>query len=229
MLRVVLVMCAVLFGWSSICWAAHPAERFIPRENTSLGGATPEDNINDLTFLGLDERPQASQLTALENYMLAGADDPATSQMALLPWYLDVATAAGRIYDATGKLPAVLDDTALRSIPGWEQVGEEELALYRNPLTGNWPRLDAVEPSPGDLYLRPLTEVEKQWLASRHLAYQKCWYEGLGFDSAAYESGLAYEDCFTKSERLVGQVYYLRMYGWNQTLLTTLPYQVESN
>jgi hypothetical protein len=108
---------------------------------------------------------------------------------------------------AHGRIPAVLDEEALRSIPGYTAWFEREpgmIDVFRNPLTGAWPRLDAQEHSPGDMFIRILNEAEKVQYA-RMMGLWEVWF-GTG-----------------PGERLCSPVFYQRIYGWDGPIYESLP------
>jgi hypothetical protein len=163
----------------------------------------PDLSRGDITFTR-DKTPR-SLLSVEEIYIVAGArvsDYPDKRQ--LDPWASQVFRMILAYVVEHGEVPLVLDDRGIRSIPYYSQISDEELAVYRNPFTGEWPRLDAQNPSPGDMYVKVLNEAEKVEYA-RLLGLWEVWF-GQG-----------------KGRRLCSPVFYQRVYGRNGPIYESLP------
>lgn len=179
---------------------AHPAEDLMPYDlpsgyGTQACGLSSELNLADLTFTC--PYPQPEDLSAIERYMVAGAHGPNQS---LLPWYLEVFQLVTMQYAQTGEVPPTLTPEVLTAAG----KSAEDHALFFNPITGEPARLDAVEPSAGDMYIRPLNEDEMQYFAARVLEFNNAWYKQEQVDPATGEP---------RQVALVGKPMYVRLYG----------------
>lgn len=105
------------------------------------------------------------------------------------------------------RIPAVLDETAIRSIPYYENISVAELELCRNPFTGEWPRLNSHTLSPGDLYMKVLNEEEKRHFAET-LGWTDIWFGDEG----------------ASGKKLCSPVFYQRIYGRTGPIYESLPY-----
>lgn len=118
--------------------AAHPADgqpTLIDKGQFHLGSAYPEAwTSGDIVFTGPEERPRTDQLTAADWYILAGATRSSFSSEALMPWGSLIFVAVNSYYKHFGKVPAVLDDTELRKLPGYSKWTDEQLSLFRRGL-----------------------------------------------------------------------------------------------
>jgi hypothetical protein len=163
-------MCLVVTGVSTAGFAsAHPADSYDPNNlHPSYGadwgyGLFSEWGINDITFT--QPYPDPSSLTPAERYIVAGATSTATDRplsKRLHPWWRDVCAVAMNYYQE-GRLPAQLNEQMVRATAADpDGVSQAWVDLHRSPLTGEFPRLDAREFSPGDVYMRILTEDEVQ-------------------------------------------------------------------
>ncbi len=159
----ILLASLLLLTAAEVCYAAHPAaghpiagewhdEWHYPDANLSLG---------DLTFMPREDYPVFDELTQLEQYMLLGVTSSDMSEEhGLMPWRDLIFSWVNKFYLEYAYIPEQLTPDVIRSIPGYEGYSDEMFAAERNPLTGEWPMLQAAEFSPGDLYIRPLTEDE---------------------------------------------------------------------
>ena len=84
-----------------------------------------------------------------------------------------------------------------------ERVTEQQMSWFYSPITGELPLLSAEEFSPGNIYLRELTEDEAQQAAESDEILRKALNGGYT-DSATGE--------FLEITMLTG-VYYYRVYG----------------
>jgi hypothetical protein len=200
------LICAPVLAQSSHPFTGHPPQvdlEVVYGPDRGLVGLS----RGDITFTR--GKTPADQLKPDEIYILAGAKSSnLPSGRALDPWSGQILLAVMAYEREHGKIPPVLDEAALRSIPSYQAWFRHEpgmIEVFRNPLTGQWPRLDAATPSPGDMYIRVLTEIEKVEY-SRHLGVWDVWF-GKG-----------------PGEKLCGPVFYHRIYGWNGPIYESLPY-----
>jgi hypothetical protein len=151
------------------------------------------EDCGDLLFYGPDEKPAFESLTEAEVLMLGGSRVSRGNEH-LNPYWIEITTLAGRYYNEYQVLPSALDPTTIRQIPRFYGASDEELELYRNPLSGDWPRVDAENtPSPGDFYMRVLTPEEAQR------------YSKTAKESIAFRSGQPSGDLFILYGRMYGE------------------------
>jgi hypothetical protein len=184
---------------------AHPAEghetNSLARLYSSNNTRGPEWDFNDITRT--TDKPPIESLTQLERYMLAGTTSSSLSNgSALGPWVDDMFILINKYYEAFGTIPEEFNPTEMRKLPDLKTMPFETLSIYSNPLTAKWAKLNARSFSPGDLYIRPLTQPEMRYYANLNPIYDRQWYRG-----EAPGAGSRYKS------RLAGKVYYVRMYG----------------
>lgn len=207
--------------------AEHPAQGGRPMKCTFYEADTsprPAESVGDLTFIGRDDKPAWSALTQMEQYMLGGVEGRPRTGKVMLPWHMEVYAVAARYWAEYGRLPDVLDESEIRRVPGFAEAQGVQIEELRNPLTGAWPRLNAVVPSPGDFYMRPLTDAEMQHFAELCPSYRRHWFEGKAFDADHYSAGVPWEQCWTRDRELATRPFYVRMYGSNGPILTMIEY-----
>lgn len=188
-------------------YAKHPAEGhpvvdFSWTENCSFPDA--ELSINDLTFMPEEQCPDFEALTQLEQYMLFGVQSSDLNPDNELPPYKTTIIGwVAKYYNTYGVVPEQLTPEVIRSIPGKEGMKDEWLEVERNPLTGDWPLLKAAGHSPGNFYIRVLTEEEIDYFV---------------------EHGYGYLRNPPNGENRSTPVFYVRMYGYNGVLSNALAF-----
>jgi hypothetical protein len=201
LIMVVLVAVAV----PTYCLAQHPAEGqpLNPLDGLYAAGnsdRTPAWDFGDIVMTG--NKPEPGSLTQLEKYMVAGTSASALPNgLGLAPWKQEVWAAVAAYYRIYGKVPARLTPDALLQLPQLSSANDQFLSIYRNPLTGEWPRLDARNPAPGDVFIKPLNPAEMRYYANMSKRYTAEWYGGA--DPYAAQP----------HKRLDGKVWYVRVYG----------------
>jgi hypothetical protein len=211
-----IVFIAIAIFLFPVCADTHPADGGKANEldqdyGTEFYGMGPEFNINDLYFV--KPLPDPATLSEIERYMLRGLseDNPGG---AMRPWYMVICETVSAYRQRTGTMPTEYSAEIIQALlPEGKEIGDEELAVFRSPITNEFPKLNAAEFSTGDLYIRPLTEDEKQYIASVDNKYQEMWYDGLQFDPITE----AYHNI-----ELITDVYYVRVYGYNDVIHTGL-------
>lgn len=152
------------------CLAAHPAEGQQVRKDfpyslmyesaynakAQLGD---EWNYGDIQ-LALPLQPPDS-LTDLEWYIVNGAETCPYSEYGMSAWYYNIAEYVHQYYTRHGVIPEQFGTEILAMCPGLHHVDSRAGDIYRNPFTGEWPRLDAREHSPGDVFVKILNEDEE--------------------------------------------------------------------
>jgi len=197
---------------SAPCLAKHPADGH-PIDGAWMdcwGYPAAELSYDDITFMDKSVYPDFDSLSQLEQYMIMGVkSSERRADAGLPPWSTTISTWAMKYYDAYGEIPEVLTPDVVRTIPGYESYKDEWLEVECNPLTGEYPRLKAVEHSPGDCYLRILTEDEVDYFVENGLSYLRPSPHGHELDE--------YIPSLGSSER-VTPVCYMRMYGYEGVL-----------
>lgn len=203
--------------------AEHPAGGR-PVNDVSLEYGTADYGLpaawsdGDLTFGG--PYPRAVELSAPERYMLAGTQPTGAGAADALPAWIE---AAGEFcldyYNYFGVLPAQLDAeavSALRQVQGLKPSAQDQ-TLMLNPLTGATPRLAADEFSAGDLYVRPLTNIELRSFAERRPELYDNWLRGRQTDPATGRTGRV---------ELLSAVLYVRAWGSQGVLFEQFVYRL---
>jgi hypothetical protein len=184
-------MTAVLFAWViiPITVLAHPADNWTPNPLTmSMIYGTPL-SIPDSGELKFDfDFTPADQLTAKDQYMLAGARRPDGNNVNA--WSNEVMYAAISYYGQTGEWPAAITDEVIDAYTAGEPATDLRERL-KSPLTARYPRLDAIDYSPGDMYLQPISSSQDAYLSSHDSLYRK----------------------LSGESDLTGNKFYLRLYG----------------
>lgn len=215
------LMVVLLWGIS----LAHPSDGLSPNEPRAyLGGFPSSFSWGAFQFIDADNKPLLNGLSNTERYMLAGATGNGED---LAAWYLSVFLAVNRYYVQFGSIPEVLTDSEIRRIAGMEEASDEQLEELRNPLTGQWPRIKSTSPSPGDLYMQPLVTNEMHHFAELVPQWQKEWFEGRTFETQRLLDTQNPDDSYTQNCTLFGAPFYIRLYGTNGILLTTITHVVQ--
>jgi len=189
----------------------HAANRLSSAFGKASYGLGPEYDINDLYFI--KPLPDPTTLTDTEKYMLAGLteDGPANARR---PWITEIYQAVSGYYTLTGILPSEFSaDIMLELAADPDNVSQDSLDIFKSPITDTYPRLNAREFSPGNVYIRPVTEEEKQHFASINETFQQLWYDGV------------WEDPHQQAEfqvMTIGDVFYMRVYGESGVIHTGL-------
>lgn len=159
---------------------AHPQDAYQPllppggAQWPSTGFPT-EWSTGDLVFAG--EFPAFESLTPTEQKLLYGAVD-AQGRMKVF-WRNDVLLFAIRYCAMFGRLPdQITPEVYWETLPP-EDYGKFDRALevLASPITGRYPRLDARDFSPGDLYMKMLDENEMRYIADREPGSRQAWIE----------------------------------------------------
>jgi hypothetical protein len=202
----------MLFCWllaSGICWS-HPASGYSARElsenyGTENWGLPAQWSTDDLQFTR--DFPAASSLTETEKYMLAGCSDSEYGT-GLTAWYENVYQFVCAYYSEKGSIPDTITPEAISEVYAGDTL-QWALDVLRNPLTDAYPRLNADNPSPGDFYIRPLTDAEMQYYSTLNPWYRYVWYGKKNLIS----------DLDAATPQRFGPVFFIRMYGLHGVLL----------
>jgi hypothetical protein len=211
----------VLIGMISLplLLSAHPVHghkaHSIDHMYDEDGGLPASWSYGDITFT--NKRAPVALLSEEEKYMIAGASSSELRAVGLLPWETVIFIAVDRFYEKYGYVPSVLTPDVIRSIPGKERLAEKELEEYRNPLTDEWPRLDAKTPSPGNLYVKHLSKDEMQHFAEKAINWELEWF--------GHKKYMGEEKGYVAAD-LSSEVYYFRMYGAHGILCENFQYRM---
>ncbi|MEZ5339565.1 MAG: hypothetical protein R3F46_15045 [bacterium] len=196
--------------------AGHPSDGYeanpLPRPYTAEGhGFTSNWSTGDLQFPA--EFPKAGEMSPAEKYIVSGSQNSSYG-FGLRPWKSLVYNAVAMIYAQTGSIPEVLDEDAIVSMTGGVfSAGDPRIDEYRSPISGDFPSLNAGEFSAGDVYIRPLTLFEMDKYASLDPFYRELWKNDRVWNHAEQE---------WQYESLLGQVFYMRIYGEEDVLVAGL-------
>lgn len=219
-----IVLIIVMLMATSLVYAdqnKHPSEGFAAKpmpvnygeENYGLG---PDMNYTDLTFHS--PYPKPDTMTDAEKYMVAGCVDSDYGG-GLMPWYWDVLMMAEAIRGRSGLIPDELSFQMLQACAVRpNDFDQNDAARFRSPITGEFPKLNAVEFEPGQVYLRLLTEEEKGFFASRIKEFDQNWNEGV---QEFYPTGEMLPIEITTG------IYYMRIYGEHDVILSTILYNTK--
>lgn len=197
---------------STVYAIAHPADDYQPRElqpgfGTEELGLGPECNINELYFVR--PLPEPESLTRRERYILAGADN--TPWGTMRPWYSEIQSAVSAYYENTGTMPREISASLLEANAGACEVPADWLEIFKSPINGRFPVLDAREFSAGDLYIRALTDEEMRYIADKVPQFDEIWFAGLMYEPQINQF---------KHVKLLNKPLYVRVYGEQQVIHT---------
>ena len=134
-------------------------------------------SINDIIFSDASQYPDVSDLSHAEKYMLAGVSStPWKEGIHLHPWSLDIYFLYSKFHQHGIPLPGELGYEVIRQLPGYAHYSKQQLDVFRNPLTGEWPVLDDASGLPGSVYIHVPTDEEKYHLAIRDENFKKVLY-----------------------------------------------------
>jgi hypothetical protein len=175
------------------------ASAYHPNEPQNYGATLPmEASQGDLDFR-MDLR-SARDLSATEKFMLAGGKNRSTGKVAR-PWVDQVLMFCHAYHQRHGSAPRSVTPEVIAECSSGLSVQEAaQKRLLQNPFTGEWPQIDSVQGSEGNLYARPLTALERQQMAE---------HDGVlglvlkGTDPVTNQN----------SVKLQGEVWYYRVYG----------------
>jgi hypothetical protein len=217
-----LIIGIVLALGAGTAYAAHPAEGYEPAPSLFYDSEqVPSDwSYGELYFVDRAEKLDYSDLTDMEKYMVGGTEKGTGPYDSLPPWYMTIYATAAEFYSAFGYIPEVLTPEVIRSIPGLEELPDSQVNLRLNPLTGQWPRLQCREPSPGDMYMRPLTPDEVDHFTALDYGMKMKLVEHKGFDNQLYAQGTPWKDCWVRDLKITREMFYMRLYGESGILFT---------
>jgi hypothetical protein len=203
--------------------ATHPMHGAQPRTDRSYDSMRlmPEWTQGDMYFMGSADKQRWADLDPMEQYIIAGADDPTKDgENFVMPWSTVVFSAVCSFYTRFGYIPDQLGPEELVKVLGRVGAHGFYYEIYRNPLTGEWPKLKVEDPAPGDVYIRPLSPDEMRHYADLDSQYDFMWYPHQRTPETV------------KLEQLYGAlqlstpVFYMRIDGWDGPLLTGMQFQM---
>ena len=153
----------------------------------------------------VDAFPEVADLSDTEKYMIAGTEYSLLRGPGYGPWYLEIMNYCMYCARTGGEIPAILDPSLFAFDAEYGDTSVSE--VFRNPLTNEYPRLDAQTFSPGDLLVFPLNESEMQFYADNY-GYRSAWFLDDG----------------SLNPSLQGQVFFVRMYGEDEVIWQNLHY-----
>ncbi len=182
----VLLLCATLLSCfaagSALAGSLHPAAGQITCDvqagyGQSGFGLPASFSMGDLTFGS--PLPVAHELSPAERYMLAGTlGSNLPDQRPLAPWISEVEDFCLDYIAKFPELPENISPEAL-ALAGPGEKAEEETrraTLLQSPVSGKAPRLGSASFSPGDLYVRALTQGEMLKYASMDSELSESWF-----------------------------------------------------
>lgn len=195
---------------------AHPSDGY-PARPLQSGYGEPDYgfpssfSFNDITFV---QYPQANTLSEQEKYMLSGTSSGPWGY-ALPAWYISVFQAVQTYYKKHQVIPASFSpEMFLEFVADPSSIQQDYLDLFKSPLTGDWPLLNAQSYSPGNMYIRVLTEDEMQYYADLNPVFQELWFDGV------FRKG----DGTFENVKMISNVFYVRVYGLNGVIYNGLLY-----
>jgi hypothetical protein len=202
----------------AVALASHPATGYEPNPlphgyGTEGFGLTADFNYGDLTFHA--PYPSPETLTDMERYIIAGTS-ASPSGGGLREWSRTLVHLVMAIDHNTGSIPPTLSLEVLEEAVLGLEENPEGADIYKSPITGEFPRLDAVEFAPGQVYMRRLTEDEKQHFAGLMPLWHAAWYEGAYLDQSTGEKA---GDLEMRSD-----VYYVRIYGEQDVIYSNIDF-----
>lgn len=211
------INCVVLLMIPAVALASHPAEGCKPNPlHSAYGtkglGLRADFNYGDLTFHA--PYPDPETLTDMERYIVAGAS--AGDGKVLQPWKRQIIDIVMSLDHNTGSIPPALSLEVLEAAVLNLEENPHAADIFKSPITGEFPRLDAVEFAPGQVYMRRLTDDEKRHFASLNPFFHGAWYEGIMIDQATGEK--------LSDLEMLSDVYYVRIYGEQGVLFSNIEY-----
>jgi hypothetical protein len=218
---------SLLFVSTVASAASHPSSGYPAHDlGGAYGGLPASLSTGDYLFLEEADRQDRSQLSQSELYMLVGTSRSA-GRGGLSPWYMSVYFAASAYHQSFGQLPSTLGLAELQKL--YPSAPVEKLDVYRNPLTGQWPRLNASAHSPGDMYLKVLSQSDMAWFGERHSGLSAIWFQNSHPNPDDIRAGMTPDTARKLGLGLAGPPIYMRLYGSSGVLKTDLLSHVKSN
>lgn len=195
---------------------AHPCDYWEPKElpgnyGTEFYPFPSSWSYGDLTFSS--PYPDPESLTDAERYIVAGAMNGSTH---VAPWHEVVFSAVLAIYSKRGYIPPQLTEEEFMSLWPNSEVEPEVLSYYTSPITNELPRLDAVDFSPGQVYIRTMNEDDIVHFAELVPTYQQNLVDHVWQNPDTNQ--------FEPIE-ILGEVFYIRLYGERSVIYEEIKYR----
>ena len=186
-------------GTGNTSSVAHPSAYFETNpmpENYVAGTLDPQASYKDLIFI--KPMPDPATLSHAERYIIAGLTKRPYGQGKMDPWREDLYHVVRSYYSKFKKMPSEMSDDVIKSI--FREVTPQNWLpeFLHSPVTGRYPRLDAAEFSPGDVYMRPLNDEEIAHMCKYDSLLKEIVVDGKMGDQPV---------------KLIGAVFYTRIYG----------------
>lgn len=216
------LLCLVLPCLTAQIASAHPADGYTPNDlhpaYGTLGlGEWAEWSVGDIVFT--QPYPDPDTLSDIEKYMLEGTQDSWEPGVGLGPWWQAVMNIVVAYDKAKGAIPDTLTADIVRAV-SWQpdSVDADTMALLSNPITNQVAWLRSAEYSPGDLYVKRLSDAEIQQVGEKDPLLRDD-VQGSRRDPVSGEVRMRLQ--------LTSPVYYIRMYGRDGVILSRLYYTYE--
>lgn len=198
--------------------AAHPYQGLqledIPGEY-GVCQYPPEADFAEIRFT--HDFPPPETLSPAEQFVVAGSlDAPGSPDVGLQPWWQYVVLAVRSYYSKYGHVPPALSQDILEDLYGNTVLPSPDwLEMFKSPLTDQFPRLDALQNSPGDLYIRELSEPEIADLSQYDLSLHTIYYEHRFYPNGMYADPELRSTQPYENVTHVSPVFFVRVHGWN--------------
>jgi hypothetical protein len=216
LLVTIIAFTSVLVSYTA---GAHPSDAYEPRGLPAAYGTEGYaygSRFNFAEIIFQEQFPDPDALTDEEKYIVSGTAVSSNGD-GMPAWNLEIFMMLERYERIHGYLPTVLDEEAIRSVLGDTTVSSSFFDKFRSPLTEEFPRVDALDFSPGDIYCRKLTENELD-----NIAQIDPYILGL-VDHGEWVNP---ETGQTESAHFATGVYYIRIYGWNDVIYESIQFGV---
>jgi hypothetical protein len=185
----------IAFGASSSTLTLSGVE---PGDTSRFGGGlTPKLNRGDLLFYA--PFPTGDQLSGVEKVMVVGGRHDGSS---VQPWFKVVVNECRVYHQLHHSVPTSLTPEILAEDRDVSASETESFVFFKNPFLSNWVNCQAAIPSAGDIYCRPLTREEANYVAQDDPLLAKL-LKGESDDNSGDHT------------MLIGDVWYVRVYGEN--------------
>lgn len=222
-----LTIAGLLLLTNSANGAGHPSSGYPARDlGGAYGGLPAALSTGEFLFLDEADRQSRAALSQPELYMLVGTSR-SSGRGGLSPWYMSVYFAASAYFQAYGVIPETLGPAELQRL--YPSAPADRLDVYRNPLTGDWPRLNSATHSPGDMYLKVLSQNEVEWFADRHSGLRAIWFETSTPHPDDIRAGMTPETARKLRVNLAGPPIYMRLYGSSGVIKTDILSHTKNN
>lgn len=198
---------------------AHPAEGYTPNDlhpgyGTDQVGERAAWSFDDIVFT--QPYPDRRTLSDIEKYMLEGTKDSWTPGVGLGAWWQNVMNVVVSYDKKHNAIPDALTEEVVRDV-SWKpsDVDANAMAIYANPITDQVAKLKSADFSPGDMYIRRLSDGDLARLAEK---------DSLLEDALAGVVRHPVTKDVMQRITLTSPVYYFRLYGRSGVILSRIFY-----